>query len=55
MAILAAMPQGEVAPSASVPVIINKGHGSLKRVKSGTLVATDASADFTLKNNLFKL
>ena len=55
MEILAAMPQGEVAPSASVPVVINKGHGSLKKVKSGTLVATNASADFTLKDNLFKL
>ena len=53
--ILAVMPQGEVAPSASVPVVINKGHGTLKKVKSGTLVATNASGDFTLKDNLFKL
>lgn len=53
--ILAAMPQGEVAPSASIPVVIKKGHGVLKRVKSGTLVATNASGDFTLKDNLFKL
>ena len=55
MEIMALMPQGEVAPSASIPVVINKGHGVLKKVKSGTIVATDASGDFTLKDNIFKL
>lgn len=53
--IMESMPQTNVAPSASIPVIIKKGHGSLAKVKSGNLVATNASGDFTLKNNLFKL
>lgn len=53
--IMEAMPQTNVAPSASIPVIIQKGHGSLAKVKMGTLCATNASGDFTLKNNIFKL
>lgn len=53
--IMEAMPQTNVAPSVNVPVIIKKGHGSITKVKSGNLVATNATGDFTLKNNLFKL
>lgn len=53
--IMEAMPQTNVAPAASVPVIIKKGHGTLSKVTSGTLVATNASGDFTLKNNIFDL
>lgn len=53
--IMEAMPQTSVSPSASVPVIINKGSGNIAKIKSGTLVATNASGDFTLKNNLFQL
>lgn len=53
--IMETMPQTNVAPSTSVPVIIKKGHGALTKIKSGNLIATNVSGDFTLKNNLFKL
>jgi len=53
--IMESMPQTNVAPSASVPVIIKKGHGSITKIKSGNLTASNATGDFTLKNNLFKL
>ncbi len=55
LAVLESMPQNNVAPSASIPVIIEKGYGKLTKVKSGNLVATDASANFNLKSNIFKL
>ena len=53
--IMEAIPQNNVSPSASIPVIIKKGHGILTKIKSGNIILTNASGDFTLKNNLFKL
>lgn len=53
--IIELVPQTSVTPSASVPIIIEKGHGNITKIKSGNIIATNASSDFTLKNNLFKL
>ena len=52
---MALLPQADVGPGASVPIIIQKGYGSLGKLKSGTIILTNASGDFVLKNNIFKL
>ncbi len=49
------MPQTTVSPGAAVPVIIQKGRANIARLKSGNLILSSASGDFTMKSNILKL
>lgn len=53
--VFANLPQSNYAPSTSIPVQILKGTGTINKFLMGTLEASNASANFSLKNNVLSL
>ncbi|MBR2526036.1 AsmA family protein, partial [bacterium] len=54
-AIIANLPQAEIAPGTDAGITITNGKAKIERISSGTIVATNITSDFNLHNNLFKM
>ncbi|MGN0018652.1 MAG: AsmA-like C-terminal region-containing protein [Candidatus Gastranaerophilaceae bacterium] len=52
---VAKLPQNTVAPGTNAALSISNGKGKIERLQSGTIVVTNVTSDFNMKNNLFKL
>lgn len=55
MKMISLLPQSNIAPGTDAGVTIASGNAKVERISSGTIVATNATSDFNLYNNLFKL
>ncbi len=49
------LPQNANAPGTNMIVTIANGKGKIERITSGTMVATNVTSDFNLKDNLFTM